>query len=99
MDTPLSSLFIFGMKQWRRRGEEEEEKGRKKKRMDMIPLYIFELDSPLSAETKDGLNLRGLRVSRAWMHACKSLWRLSSQSEDRKSRAIWRINRHGEGAV
>ena len=29
------------------RGEEEEEKGRKKKRVDMRPLYMFGLDSPL----------------------------------------------------
>jgi len=47
MDTPLSSSSIFGMKQLSGRGEEEEEKGRKKKRVDMRPLYMFGLDSPL----------------------------------------------------
>ena len=46
---PSNPPLIFEMKQWRRREEEEEEKGRKKKKkkMDMSPLYIFELDSPL----------------------------------------------------
>ena len=43
---PPKPPFIFEMKQWRERGVEEE-KERKKKRVDMSPLYIFELDSPL----------------------------------------------------
>ena len=35
------------MKQWRERGEEKEKKERKKKRVDMSPLCIVGLDSPL----------------------------------------------------
>ena len=45
---PPKASTIFGMKQWRKREEKEEEKGRKKKRVNMSPLYLFNLDSPLT---------------------------------------------------